>query len=96
LRNIAVPDGQASMSSHEPAAPSVRSGRVAVRTLLSRWRAAERRVRATPDDAPDWRSVVREYESARLAYLEATQPSDGQERPTQAHGTPEREASIEG
>jgi hypothetical protein len=96
LRNIAVPDGQASMTSHEPAAPSSRSGRVAVRTLLSRWRAAERRLRATPEDAPHWQSVAREYESARLAYLEATQPVGDQARPRETAGVPNRETPIEG
>ncbi len=47
-----------------------------VRALLSRWRAAERRLRATPPGSPERANAVEEFEAARLAYQEAAEAGD--------------------
>jgi hypothetical protein len=63
----------ASRETSDPASSAGGARRNTVRTLLSRWRAAERRLRATPPGSPEWESAVADFDAARLAYQEAAE-----------------------
>jgi hypothetical protein len=62
-----------SRETSDPSAPASGARRNTVRTLLSRWRAAERRLRATPPGSPEWERAIAEFDAARLAYQEAAE-----------------------
>jgi len=57
--------------------------RLAVRTLLARWRAAERRLGEAPRGTAEWERAHAAFEAARRAYLdemENGQDTEGQSR----------------
>ncbi|HEU4671688.1 MAG TPA: hypothetical protein VFS32_02200 [Candidatus Limnocylindrales bacterium] len=55
---------------HQTSARDAEDHRVALRVLLARWRAAERRVEDTTPGTAEWVRARLEYESARDAYRE--------------------------
>lgn len=76
MQNTIAPAELASGPSHEPAERSNRSERRdAVRSLLSHWRAAERRLASAAPGTTDWFAAHEEFEAARRAYLEEMQPA---------------------
>jgi hypothetical protein len=47
-----------------------------IRSLLARWRAADRTLQSTPRGTEAWLQAREEFEEARRAYLAEAQPSD--------------------